>query len=57
MFSKIKEECGIFGIYAMENEEELAPTIGIGFLVYNIEEKKVVVLQLMMEDLLLVKRI
>lgn len=30
MFSKIKEECGIFGIYAMENEEELAPTIGIG---------------------------
>lgn len=30
MFSKIKEECGIFGVYSMENTEELAPMVGIG---------------------------
>jgi amidophosphoribosyltransferase len=30
MFNKIKEECGIFGIYSMENEEELAPLTCIG---------------------------
>ena len=24
MFRKLKEECGIFGIYSMENETELA---------------------------------
>lgn len=30
MLSKIKEECGIFGIYSMENNEELAPLTCIG---------------------------
>ena len=30
MLSKIKEECGIFGIYSMENSEELAPITCIG---------------------------
>lgn len=30
MLNKIKEECGIFGIYSMENNEELAPTTCIG---------------------------
>jgi len=30
MFSKIKEECGIFGIYSMENTEELAPITSVG---------------------------
>lgn len=30
MFRKVKEECGVFGIYSMENEAELAQTIGIG---------------------------
>lgn len=30
MFNKLKEECGIFGIYSMENEQELASTTCVG---------------------------
>lgn len=30
MFNKLKEECGIFGIYSMENEEELVSSTCIG---------------------------
>ncbi len=30
MFNKLKEECGIFGIYSMEKEEDLAGTTCIG---------------------------
>lgn len=30
MFSKLKEECGIFGIYSMEDEEDLTSTTCIG---------------------------
>ncbi len=40
MFNKLKEECGIFGIYSMENEEELvSPTcIGLTALQHRGEE-------------------
>lgn len=40
MLSKIKEECGIFGIYSMENNEELAPftCIGLSCLQHRGEE-------------------
>lgn len=40
MFSKIKEECGIFGIYSMENNEDLAPitTVGLACLQHRGEE-------------------
>ncbi|MCI8482182.1 MAG: amidophosphoribosyltransferase, partial [Clostridia bacterium] len=30
MFRKLKEECGIFGMYSMKNEDELAQVIGAG---------------------------
>lgn len=30
MFDKLKEECGIFGIYSKNNKEELASIVGIG---------------------------
>ncbi len=40
MFRKLKEECGIFGVYSMENEEELAniTCIGLSSLQHRGEE-------------------
>lgn len=30
MFDKVKEECGVYGIYAKKARESLAPIISVG---------------------------
>lgn len=39
---KIKEECGIYGIYGIKNNEDVVTPVCVGYQGFNTEEKKAV---------------